>query len=249
MSGGSGSPGGRPLAVVTGASRGLGLSIATFLAGRGYDLIVTARHPEALSSSAASMRSQGGTVTELPGDVTDTRHRAEIVAAVRRVGALDLLVNNASELGPTPLPSLVRADPSAFARVFDVNVTAPVALTAALAEPLEAGRGLVINITSDAAIGAYPGWGIYGASKAALDLVSRTLAGELAARHVAVASVDPGDLRTAMHQAAYPGEDISDRPLPDVTLPFFTWLLGQERAAVSGQRFRAQAETWEVLAP
>ena len=107
---------------------------------------------------------------------------------------------------------------------------------------------LVVNVSSDAAVGGYPGWGGYGATKAALDLVSLTLATELASRGVAVASVDPGDLRTAMHQAAFPGEDISDRPAPEETLPFWAWLLGRPREVVSGRRFRAQAEVWEVPA-
>ena len=118
---------------------------------------------------------------------------------------------------------------------------------AQLALPLlERRNGLIVNISSDAAIGGYPGWGAYGASKAALDLLSLTLANELKSRGVAVVAVDPGDMRTAMHQSAYPGEDISDRPLPSVTLPFFAWLLGQERGRVSGGRYRAQDEKWEV---
>ena len=108
--------------------------------------------------------------------------------------------------------------------------------------------GLVINISSDAASGGYSGWGAYGASKAALDLVSLTLAGELRDDGVAVVSVDPGDMRTQMHQDAFPGEDISDRPLPEVTLPFWAWLLGQPRTLVTGRRFQAQADRWEVAA-
>jgi NAD(P)-dependent dehydrogenase (short-subunit alcohol dehydrogenase family) len=113
---------------------------------------------------------------------------------------------------------------------------------------LERRGGLVVNISSDAAAGGYPGWGGYGASKAALDLLSLTLANELAERGVGVVAVDPGDMRTAMHQAAYPGEDISDRPLPDATLPFFAWLLAQEPARISGRRFAAQGEAWELAA-
>lgn len=238
----------RPLAVVTGASRGLGRTLAEFLAARGYDLILTSRSPRELALAAESVRSLGARVRDIPGDVAEPRDRAKVVATVGPEGPLDLLVNNASELGPSPLPALVRADPAAFGRVFEVNVTAPVALTAELHGPLARAQGLVVNISSDAAVGAYPGWGIYGASKAALDLASRTLAAELAASHISVVSVDPGDMRTAMHQAAYAGEDISDRPLPEVTLPFFAWLLGQDRPSISGQRFRAQAETWEVSA-
>jgi NAD(P)-dependent dehydrogenase (short-subunit alcohol dehydrogenase family) len=115
---------------------------------------------------------------------------------------------------------------------------------------LESRRGLIVNISSDAATGAYPGWGAYGASKAALDLISRTLAAELAPGRVGVVSVDPGDMRTRMHQEAFPGEDISDRPLPEVTVPFWDWLLDQDPMAVTGTRFKAQTarEQWTVLA-
>jgi NAD(P)-dependent dehydrogenase (short-subunit alcohol dehydrogenase family) len=130
--------------------------------------------------------------------------------------------------------------------VFAANVVAPVALVQDCLPLLTASRGTIVNITSDAATGAYPGWGGYGASKAALELVSRTLAAELAARGVSVVTVDPGDMRTRMHQDAFPGEDISDRPLPDVTIPFWAWLLGQDPSAVSGGRYRAQADRWEL---
>ena len=129
-----------------------------------------------------------------------------------------------------------------------MNVLAPLALIQEALPLLERAHGLVVNITSDAAIGGYPGWGVYGASKAALDLVSKTLAAELRDEGVAVVSVDPGDMRTTMHQDAYPGQDISDRPLPDVTVPFWAWLLSQPPKAVSGGRFQAQASLWEVPA-
>jgi NAD(P)-dependent dehydrogenase (short-subunit alcohol dehydrogenase family) len=132
--------------------------------------------------------------------------------------------------------------------VLEANLVAPVALVGALLPLLERGRGLVVNVSSDAATGGYPGWGGYGASKAALDLASLTLAGELRPRRVGVVSVDPGDMRTRMHQAAFPGEDISDRPLPEATVPFWAWLLGQDPLAVSGGRFRAQADRWESAA-
>ena len=129
-----------------------------------------------------------------------------------------------------------------------MNVLAPLALIQEALPLLERAHGLVVNITSDAAIGGYPGWGTYGASKAALDLVSKTLAAELKDRGVAVVSVDPGDMRTTMHQDAYPGQDISDQPLPEVTLPFWAWLLSQPPMAVSGMRHQAQAPVWEVPA-
>lgn len=238
----------RRLAVVTGASRGLGAAIARLLARERYDLLLTAREPRALKAIATELRGMGGCVATRSGDVADPRHRRAVAAAVRGRGRLDLLVNNASELGPAPLPPLVDYPLPALEHVLRVNAVAPLALVQELADPLAAGRGLVVNITSDAASGAYPGWGGYGASKAALELLSRTLARELAGRRISVVSVDPGDLRTAMHQAAFPGQDISDRPTPEVTIPFWGWLLHQDRTAISGQRFRAQADRWELPA-
>lgn len=234
-------------AVVTGASRGLGAVVAGLLGDEGYELIVTARSVAPLEAAAASLRRRGVVVTALSGDVADAAHRARVAAAVRAGGTLDLLVNNASELGPSPLPPLAAYPLAELERVWRVNTLAPLAWVQELLEPLARARGLVVNVSSDAAVGGYPGWGGYGASKAALDLVSKTLANELAPRGIAVVSVDPGDLRTAMHQAAFPGEDISDRPLPTVTVPFWEWLLHQDPAAISGGRFRAQADRWEVV--
>jgi len=235
----------RPLAVVIGASRGLGEVVARFLAGAGYDLVIAARGEEALARSAASARALGAQVTTVQGDVSDAATRSAIRRGVESRGPLDLLVNNASELGPSGRPSLTAVPVADFERVFRVNVIAPVELVGELLPSLRAARApLVVNISSDAALGAYPGWGAYGASKAALDLVSRTLARELAESHVSVVAVDPGDLRTAMHQAAFAGEDISDRPHPDVTIPFWAWLLGREPAELNGRRFQAQAERW-----
>ncbi|MEZ4519758.1 MAG: SDR family oxidoreductase [Chloroflexota bacterium] len=158
----------------------------------------------------------------------------------------DLLVNNASTLGPLPMSELLDLAPEDLSRVLNINTVTPLALIQTLRPWLGAGRGLVVNITSDAAVGAYPGWGGYGTSKAALELLSLTLAAEARDEGISVVVVDPGDMRTQMHQDAFPGEDISDRPLPDVTLPFWAWLLGQEPASVSGQRFQAQAELWTV---
>jgi NAD(P)-dependent dehydrogenase (short-subunit alcohol dehydrogenase family) len=180
------------------------------------------------------------------GDVADPSVRASILAKVGEQGRLDLLVNNASELGPSPLVPLTELPEGAFRRIWEVNVLAPMALVAGLREALGRARGMVINISSDAAVGAYERWGGYGSSKAALDLLSRTWAAELRNAGISVVSVDPGDLRTAMHQAAFAGQDISDRPLPEVTQPFWLWLLGQPWAALSGQRFQAQADRWTV---
>jgi NAD(P)-dependent dehydrogenase (short-subunit alcohol dehydrogenase family) len=236
------------IALITGASRGLGAALARFLAGQRYDLVLTARDADALEAAARGLDRSGGRIAAIAGDVADPAHRQRLVEAAASLGGLDLLVNNASTLGPSPLPPLSELPLFALEDIFGVNVLAPLGLIQ-LALPLLEGRGgLVVNISSDAAAGGYPGWGGYGASKAALDLLSLTLANELAERGVGVVAVDPGDMRTAMHQAAYPGEDISDRPLPDATLPFFAWLLGQERVRISGRRFAAQGEAWELAA-
>jgi NAD(P)-dependent dehydrogenase (short-subunit alcohol dehydrogenase family) len=234
------------VALVTGASKGLGAFLAGFLAAQGYDLVLNARGAEALQAVAKNLEKYGSRIQALAGDVANTGDREALVAAAQGLGGLDLLVNNASDLGQTPLPAMTEYPLDALRHVLEVNVVAPVALTQAALPLLKARGGLVINLSSDAAVGGYPGWGGYGASKAALDLISKTMAEELADAGVSVVSVDPGDMRTDMHQAAYAGEDISDRPLPEVTLPFWVWLLGQDRAALSGGRFQAQAEQWEV---
>ena len=244
----SGSAPRQPLALVTGASQGLGETLARFLAGEGHDLVLTARGAAPLEAAAERMRDFGGHVAAIAGDVTDPAHRHRLRREVEDREGLDLLVNNASELGPSPLPRLVDFPLDDFERIYRTNVVAPLALVQELAPALGRRGGLVVNISSDAALGGYPGWGGYGASKAALDLVGRTLANELSDRGISVVTVDPGDLRTVMHQRAFPGEDISDRPGPEVTLPFWAWLLRQPRSAVTGQRFRAQSDRWEVPA-
>ncbi len=236
------------LALVTGASQGLGRVVSRLLADERYELILTARRPGPLDATASSLRGRGALVTSLAGDVADPLHRVRLQGLVALRGRLDLLVNNASELGPSPLKPLSDLPLDAFERVLRVNTLAPFALVQALLQSLVNAHGLIVNISSDAALGGYAGWGGYGASKAALDLVSLTLAHELAPRKVGVVSVDPGDLRTSMHRAAYPGEDISDRPTPEVTVPFWSWLLHQDPLAVSGQRFRAQADRWALPA-
>ena len=236
------------VAIVTGASRGLGAVIARVLADRGYDLIIGARSANPLKGVADELASRGARVVPVAGDITDASSRAGLVDAARTLGGLDVLVNNASELGD--IGSLMDFDVTRFGRVFPVNVGAPIALIQ-LALPLLAERGgLIVNITSDAARGAYAGWGPYGASKAALELLTRTLATELRDRGVSAVMVDPGDMRTRMHQEAYPDEDISDRPLPEVTAPFWHWLFDQAPAEMSGERFEAQAKDsrWLQLA-
>jgi len=237
------------VALVTGASRGLGAVLSQFLARQGYSLIVNARERVALSEAVAEIAGAGAMVLAVPGDVADGSTQSALEEAAARLGRVDLLVNNASELGPSPLSGLSELPVDDFERILRVNLLAPLALTQRLMPLLRAARGRVVNISSDAAVGGYPGWGGYGASKAALDLVSLTLAHELKDSGVSVVSVDPGDMRTSMHQAAYPGEDISDRPLPEATLPFWAWLLNQDPIQISGHRFRAQSDRWEVPEP
>lgn len=236
-------------AIITGASRGLGRTVAEFLAAQGYDLVITARGEEDLQAAARSLRRHGGEVIALAGDVADPDHRRRLAGAARRLGRLDVLFNNASTLGATPLPPLAEYPLEELEEAFRVNVSAPLALVQEALPLLAESGGLVVNISSDAARGGYPGWGGYGLTKAALDLASLTLSNELSGRWIGVVAVDPGDLRTRMHQEAFPGEDISDRPLPEVTLPFWAWLFGQPAAAVTGRRYQAQAERWEANAP
>jgi NAD(P)-dependent dehydrogenase (short-subunit alcohol dehydrogenase family) len=235
-----------PVALITGASRGLGETLAHFLAGQGYNLVITARRADLLQETERALSQYGGKVIALPGDVADAAHRRALAQAAQSLGRLDLLINNASILGPTPLLTLDNYPLEQIEQVYAVNVFAPLGLVQDTLSLLKVSSGLVINISSDAAVGGYETWGGYGSSKAALDLISRTLAGELKDSGVAVVSVDPGDLQTDMHQQAFPGEDISNLPMPDATLPFWAWLLGQDRAAVSGGRYQAQAERWEV---
>jgi len=215
----------QPTAVVTGASKGLGHALATALAARGWRLVVDARRPGRLELPGT---------TVLAGDVTDPEHRQELAAAVGRLGRLDLLVNNASDLGPSPLPALAAYPLDALRRVYETDVLAPIALTQALLPLLRAAHGTVLNVSSDAAVEAYPYWGGYGSAKAALDHVSSVLAVE--EPELAVYAVDPGDMRTDLHQAAFPGEDIGDRPEPETVVPGLLRLL--DRRLPSG-RYRA----------
>ena len=221
--------------MVTGASRGLGRALAAGLAREGYDLIIDARDAAALNAAAAEIRWDGGTVTAIPGDVTDPAHRLALQRAAEQTGRLDLLVNNAGTLGASPLPALADYPADELRTAFEVNVIAPIALTQLVLPLLRAAGGAVLNITSDAAVEAYAGWGGYGAAKAALEQASNVLAAEELA--VRVWWADPGDLRTDMHQQAFPGEDISDRPLPEAIVPAFVRLItgrlpsGRYRAA------------------
>lgn len=204
----------RPVAVVTGASTGLGAALADLLVDRGWHVVADARGAERLVRTAQRW---GAAATAVPGDVTDPRHRGRLAAAAHAAGGARLLVSNASELGPSPLPRLADHPLDAFARVLDVDVTAPLALFQALLPQLRAAEGRVVHVSSDAAVEAYAGWGGYGAAKAALDHLTAVLAVEHP--ELRVYAVDPGDLRTEMHQRAFPGEDIGDRPDPAEVAP------------------------------
>ena len=205
----------KPVAVVTGASQGLGLALAEALAERGWALVLDARRAERLQRAVARLASTTD-VVGVAGDVTDPTHRQAVADAARRLGTVELVVNNASTLGASPLPTLDVITPDVLRDTFATNVIAPIALLQALA-PVTADDATIVNVTSDAAAEPYEGWGGYGASKAALEHASRILAVEQPARRVLV--VDPGDMRTEMHQDAFPGEDISDRPPPEDSVP------------------------------
>src|SRR5262245_27267425 len=205
-----------PVAIITGASRGLGEALARSLVGRGWSLVIDARGAAALDRVAAELvavaAGHGATVTAIAGDVTDPAHRQALVAAADALGGVDLLVNNASVLGPSPQPPLSIYPLDVLEAVYRVNVVAPLGLVQAARASLARRGGAVLNITSDAGVEPYAGWGGYGSSKAALEHLSAILAVE--SPELAVWWVDPGDLRTQMHAEAFPGEDISDRPLP-----------------------------------
>ncbi len=218
-------------ALVTGASAGLGLALTRALAAADWTVVVDARGRDRLARAVEGL---GPTVHPLAGDITDPQHRARLADAVAATGRLDLLVHNASTLGPTPLPALAELDADAFDDTWLTNVAAPLALTQLLLPQLVASRGTLLSISSDAAIEHYPGWGAYAATKAALDHLTLTFGAENPA--ITAYAVDPGDMRTAMHQAAFPGEDISDRPLPESVVPSFLALL---RAQPPGGRYRA----------
>lgn len=205
-----------PVALVTGASRGLGLALVGALARRGWRLVIDARDPVRLAATVETLPAVGE-VTALAGDISDRAHRQSLAVAVRHVGRLDLLVNNASSLGPSPLVPLADHPLDVLEQVYAVNTLAPLGLTQLLLPQLERSAGRVLNITSDASTQAYRGWGGYGSSKAALDQLTAVLAVEHPT--LRIYAFDPGDMATELHQAAYPGEDISDRPDPDAVVP------------------------------
>jgi NAD(P)-dependent dehydrogenase (short-subunit alcohol dehydrogenase family) len=211
-----------PTAIITGASRGLGLALARALAERGWRLVIDAREAGTLNEVAAGLNA-----TAIAGDVTDPEHRQALVAAA---GDVDLLVNNASVLGPSPQPPLTDYPLDTFRHVYEVNVLAPLALVQ-LSRPAR-----IINITSDASVEPYEGWGGYGSAKAALDHLTAILAVER--RDLRVYAVDPGDMNTRLHQEAFPGEDISDRPPPETSVP---GLLALIEGDLPSGRYQARA--------
>ncbi|HJT38212.1 MAG TPA: SDR family NAD(P)-dependent oxidoreductase [Actinomycetota bacterium] len=218
------------VALITGASRGFGAALADALNADGWVLVVDARNGDALATSAA----RWDNATAVAGDVSDTAHRDDLARTVHRLGRLDLLVNNASLLGPSPQPTLDHYPIGDLRRVYDVNVLAPLALTQLVLPELKAAGGIVVNVTSDAGLETYEGWGGYGSSKAALDQLTAILGAENPS--IAAYAFDPGDMRTQMHQEAFPGEDISDRPDPHTIVPALLRLL--EAKPKSG-RYRA----------
>ncbi|TML20378.1 MAG: SDR family oxidoreductase [Actinobacteria bacterium] len=217
-----------PTGILTGASRGLGLDLARALVERGWRLVVDARGSVDLESAWSGVDG----VLPIAGDIADPLHRLALVEAAG--DEIDLIVNNASALGPSPLPPLAEYPVDALRQVYEVNVTGPLALVQLALPRLTAGARIV-NVTSDAAVEPYEGWGGYGSSKAALEQLTSILAAEHP--ELRVYAVDPGDMRTQMHQDAFPGEDISDRPLPEESVPGFVELI--EGKLASG-RYKAR---------
>jgi NAD(P)-dependent dehydrogenase (short-subunit alcohol dehydrogenase family) len=221
-----------PVAIVTGASRGFGRALTASLLDRGWTVVADARRAADLDATATALNSPR--LIAVPGDVTDPAHRAALVVTAIDAGPLRLLVNNASRLGPSPQPALADYLAAELRAVYNTNVFAPLALIQAALPALTSNHGVIVNITSDAAVEAYEGWGGYGSSKAALDHLTAILGAENPT--LAVYAFDPGDMRTEMHQAAFPGEDISDRPEPESVVPALLQLLDTRP---SSGRYRA----------
>ncbi len=229
--------------LVTGASRGLGFEIASILARRGARLVIAARQAPALEKAAAALRKH----TDVVAVAADVSQSAEEIVAqgMARFGRIDALINNASELGPSPMPALDSLSWEALQRILRVNAVAPLHLIQIVLPGMrKQGQGTIVNITSDAGVNAYPGWGGYGASKAALEHLSRTLAVELEGSGVRILVVDPGDMNTAMHALAEPGVDLSNLPHPSQVAPAIVELL--ENETLGALRYQAQELTHAV---
>jgi NAD(P)-dependent dehydrogenase (short-subunit alcohol dehydrogenase family) len=212
------------VALITGASLGLGFEVAKLFAARGAKLVIAARRADLLSAATKELER----MTEVIALSEDVSEDAEgiVAAGLERFGRIDVLVNNASELGPSPMPAMEEYPWQALERVLRVNVLAPLHLTQLVLPGMKQhGEGVIINVTSDAGVEAYPGWGGYGASKAALEHMSRTFAVELEGSGVRIYVVDPGDMNTEMHRLAEPGVDLSGLPSPDASAPAFVWLV------------------------
>ncbi|MCU1504441.1 MAG: putative short chain dehydrogenase [Ilumatobacteraceae bacterium] len=229
---------GGQVAVITGGSRGFGFELARSLAADGWQVVIDGRDADAAHAAAVEL---GVSVHAVPGDVTDAAHRAELLQVAEGLGELTLLVNNASALGPSPQPPLADYPLEVAREVYDVNVIAPIGLIQAALPALRRNHGTIVDVTSDAAVEGYAGWGGYGSSKAALEQVSNVLAVE--EPDVRVYWFDPGDMRTQMHQEAFPGEDISDRALPATVVPALRRLLD---ASPPSGRWRAATLLAEV---
>jgi NAD(P)-dependent dehydrogenase (short-subunit alcohol dehydrogenase family) len=217
------------VAIVTGISRGFGKAVATALLDDGWTVVGDARDEAALAALPADERLEAVT-----GDITDDAHLEELCTRAAALGSIRLVVNNAGGLGPSPLPRLLEIDPAALRELFAVNTVAQLRLLQ-LAVPRMGEGGVVVNVTSDASVEHYEGWGAYGATKAALDLISGVLGAE--APTIRFYALDPGDMRTAMHQAAFPGEDISDRAAPEERAPAVLELV---RGDLPSGRYRAE---------
>ena len=229
-----------PNALITGASRGLGRALATAMAERGWALILTSRSADDLEAVREALQPLAP-VAAIAGDVTDPRHRARLADAARDLGGLDLLINNAAVLGPSPRPALLDLDPDALEQICRVNAVAPLAMVQALRDLLPEGA-CIVNISSDAAPDSYEGWGGYGASKAMLDHLSGTLA--LENPQWRVYWVDPGEMRTRLYEESYPGDNLDYLHPPEVSVPRFLELI--EGQSPSGRYF---AQDREALYP
>ncbi len=229
------------VALITGSSKGLGRALAHAYAGAGARVVINARGAAALEATRSELAAKGAQVLALPADATRLGDIARLVdTTLSHFGRIDVLINNAGILGPSPRPNLADFAASDLAEIFRANVIGPILMTqAVLPHMLNLKRGLIINITSDAGQIGYPGWGGYGAAKAALELITKSWAAELEGTGVRVNAVNPGDLQTEMHQLAFPGEDISDRLDPFTVTDIFLWLASDAAANITGQRFDA----------